>query len=75
MIDFEPDPSDAALAKRTATFVRDQVIPFENDERWTAHGPTDGLRDELTKLAKNAGLLSPLVFEEAVLWSVSSVQS
>ena len=57
MIDFEPDLADAELAARAATFVRDQIIPFESDTRWTAHGPTDELRTELTGLARRAGLL------------------
>jgi acyl-CoA dehydrogenase len=64
MIDFEADSADRSLADRTAAFVRERVIPFEGDERWTQHGPTDGLRDELTTLARAAGLLSPHVATE-----------
>lgn len=61
MIDFTPDSSDRDIADRTAAFVRATVVPYEGDERWTTHGPSDGLRDELTALASYAGLLSPHV--------------
>jgi acyl-CoA dehydrogenase len=61
MIDFTPDPSDLALAERTRSFVRDVVVPYEADERWTSHGPTDELRVELNELAAHADLLSPHV--------------
>lgn len=64
MISFEPVASDVALAVRTAAFVREHVVAFEQDDRWTNHGPTDGLRDELTALAKKAELLSPHVAKE-----------
>jgi acyl-CoA dehydrogenase len=61
VIDFEPEARDAELAERTATFVRSAVIPFEADPRWTSHGPTDELRNELTSMAFDVGLLSPHV--------------
>ena len=64
LIDFTPDPGDLALAVRTADFVRTAVVPFEQDPRWTSHGPTDELRDELTALASGAGLLSPHIARE-----------
>lgn len=64
MIDFEPDPRHADLADRTAAFVRSTVIPFERDERWTSHGPSEALRNDLTSLAREAGLLSPHVAQQ-----------
>ncbi|HMJ77871.1 MAG TPA: acyl-CoA dehydrogenase family protein, partial [Iamia sp.] len=64
MIDFEPPPELAALARRTAAFVREEVVPYEGDPRWTGHGPTDELRAELVERARGAGLLSPHVATE-----------
>ncbi|MDQ2649105.1 MAG: acyl-CoA dehydrogenase family protein, partial [Actinomycetota bacterium] len=64
MIDFSPDAADVELAERTRAFVREQVIPFEADARWTEHGPTDELRRELNDLARAEGLLSPHVSVE-----------
>src|SRR3546814_11062459 len=41
----------------------DLVVPVESAPRWGSHGPTDELRDDLTALARAAGLLSPHVGE------------
>lgn len=49
------------LQERTQAFIRDKVIPLENDPRRTSHGPEEALRDELVALAARAGLLSPQV--------------
>ena len=52
-------PADlTALKVRVEALVRDEVIAFEADPRWTAHGPTDDLRRELNAKAKAAGLLA-----------------
>jgi len=59
MIDFAPTPQQAELQERVAQFVREHVIPRENDARQTAHGPGDDLRRELVALARSEGLLSP----------------
>lgn len=61
MIDFNPDPAHLELADATAAFVREVVVPYERDERWTPHGPTEDLRSELIEQARGAGLLSPHV--------------
>lgn len=61
MIDFTPDPCHVEIAERTRTFIRDTILPYESDARWTAAGPTDDLRADLTGLARAAGLLSPHV--------------
>ncbi len=61
MIDFALTPEQIELRERTAAFVREQLIPYENDPRQTPHGPTDALRRELNALARNAGLLAPQV--------------
>ena len=53
-------PADLAqLRDSVASFVREQVVPFEADPRISEHGPDDDLRDELVELARGAGLLTP----------------
>jgi acyl-CoA dehydrogenase len=59
MIDFSLTPLQAELRDRVTRFVRDKVIPRENDARQDAHGPSDALRRELVELATAEGLLSP----------------
>jgi acyl-CoA dehydrogenase len=56
-----PAPSEraAALAMAVEKFVRDDIIPFESDPRWTPHGPEAELVDDLRQLARDAGLLTP----------------
>ena len=61
MIDLSIPPEDATLRDRTRAFIEQRIIPFEQDERLTSHGPTDELRIELNDLARNAGLLAPHV--------------
>lgn len=61
MIDFSIPPADTELRDKVRSFVRERIIPFEQDERLTSHGPTDGLRVELNALARAAGLLAPHV--------------
>ena len=57
-ISFAVSDEQRALEDRVTTFVREKVIPLEADRaRRTAHGPTDGLRDELVGLAIEAGLV------------------
>lgn len=48
-----------ALQAKTRDFIAEQVIPFENDCRQDAHGPSDALRQELLARARAAGLLTP----------------
>ncbi len=55
-------PADlAALAERVSRFLRDQVIPFESDPRWSGHGLSAAMRTELNGLAREAGLFAPQV--------------
>jgi acyl-CoA dehydrogenase len=60
-IDFSIPDDLKALAERVRSFVCDRIVPYEQDPRWTAHGPTEELRLELVALARDAGLLSPHV--------------
>jgi acyl-CoA dehydrogenase len=64
VIDFTLTPELTELAERTATFVRDVVIPYETDPRQTSHGPAEELRDELVARAREAGLVSPHLGKE-----------
>jgi acyl-CoA dehydrogenase len=54
----------AELKERTERFVREEILPHENDPRQTAHGPAEELRRELVALGRRAGLLSPHVGRE-----------
>lgn len=61
MINFKMTAADLALRDRTRAFVREQIVPFEQDARLGSHGPSDDLRRELNHLARDAGLLAPHV--------------
>ena len=63
-MDFNIPPELTKLQERTREFIRDEIIPYENDPRQERHGPTDELRRELNARAKAAGLLTPHVSEE-----------
>lgn len=52
------------LADTVEAFVRDTVVPFENDPRLGAHGPTDDLVHELRALARQAGVLTPHILPD-----------
>jgi alkylation response protein AidB-like acyl-CoA dehydrogenase len=56
-MDFAYPPDIAELSQRVRAFVREEIIPFETDPRWTSHGPTDALRRDLNARAHAAGVL------------------
>jgi acyl-CoA dehydrogenase len=58
-VDLDPDPDVADLARRTADFVRDVVIPVEEREGGVAR--TEDVRAGLQKAAQDAGLFAPHV--------------
>lgn len=58
-MDFSVNSQLTDLAARTRAFVEQQIIPFERDPRWGAHGPSEDLRQEMNALAKQAGLFAP----------------
>lgn len=58
-MDFSLDQELIELRQRTREFIAEQVIPLEQDQRQTAHGPSEELRNELVELARHAGLLTP----------------
>ncbi|MGH4009534.1 MAG: acyl-CoA dehydrogenase family protein [Pseudonocardiaceae bacterium] len=61
-IEFDHDPDVADLARRTATFVRDVVIPVEERHCGVTH--IDSVRVGLQSAARNAGLFAPHVSPE-----------
>ncbi len=63
-MDFSLPEEIEALGERVLAFIKEEVIPFEADPRWTAHGPTEELRLELNERARRAGLLSVHVPKE-----------
>ena len=58
-MDLSLSPKLLELQEKTRSFIKDQIIPFENDPRQSEHGPPDELRKELIELARKAGLLTP----------------
>lgn len=58
-MNFELSAEICELRDRTRRFIAEQVIPLENDERQTTHGPSRALREELVERARRAGLLTP----------------
>ncbi|MGE8317150.1 MAG: acyl-CoA dehydrogenase family protein [Comamonas sp.] len=63
-MDFSLPPPLLELRDRTRQFIAEQVIPLENDERQSSHGPSEALRRELVGRAKAAGLLTPHASKE-----------
>ena len=59
MIDFSLPDDLRALRDRVRAFIREEVLPLEDDPRQTPHGPMDALRQDLVAMARKAGLLSP----------------
>jgi len=55
-MDFALSDELAELKERTERFVREQILPYENDARQTAHGPAEELRRELVGLGRRAGI-------------------
>src|SRR5882757_5972579 len=54
----------AEIAARVEAFVRDVVVPYENDPRRDDHGPTDELVTELREKARAAGVLTPHILAD-----------
>jgi acyl-CoA dehydrogenase len=54
----------AEIAARVEAFVRDVVVPYENDPRRDDHGPSDALVAELREKARAAGVLTPHILPD-----------
>jgi acyl-CoA dehydrogenase len=59
VIDFELPHDLVKLRERVEGFIAEKIVPYEDDQRQTAHGASEPLRRELVALAREAGLLSP----------------
>lgn len=53
-----------AIAEKVERFVRETVIPYEQDPRCGAHGPSEDLVHELRAKARDAGVLTPHIRED-----------
>ncbi|MGJ7512967.1 acyl-CoA dehydrogenase family protein [Pseudomonas baetica] len=58
-MNFNLSPELESLRDHTRRFIADKIIPFENDPRQGAHGPSADLRRDLVELARAEGLLTP----------------
>ena len=60
------NPSARALdiGAKVETFVRDVIVPYENDPRCGSHGPSDDLVFEMREKARAAGVLTPHIFAD-----------
>lgn len=54
-----PTPHGREIAARVEHFIREVIVPFERDARWTLHGPEASLVAEMRALAREAGVLTP----------------
>jgi acyl-CoA dehydrogenase len=61
-VDLMPSPDVAALARRTAAFIRDVVIPVEEEHRGVVR--SGQVRAELQRAARQAGVFAPHVSTE-----------
>lgn len=57
-------PHAVAIAERVEAFVRDVVVPYEQDPRRGAHGPSEALVAELREQARAAGLMTPHIGDD-----------
>lgn len=59
------DPARAAdIASRVEAFVRDVVVPYEQDPRCGSHGPSEELVVELRAKARTAGVMTPHILPD-----------
>ncbi len=61
MTDDEATTMSGAIAAKVEQFVREVVVPYERDRRWTGHGPSPEMVTELRARARAAGLMTPHV--------------
>jgi acyl-CoA dehydrogenase len=54
----------AEIAAKVEAFVRNVVIPYEQDARRSFHGPTDELVTEIKEKARAAGVLTPHILPD-----------
>ena len=59
MVEHTITPQGREIAARVEKFVREVIVPFERDRRWTPHGPNPEMLDEMRAHARAAGVLTP----------------
>ena len=59
MAEHTTTPQGREIAAKVEKFVREVVVPFERDQRWTSHGPSAEMVDEMRTRARAAGVLTP----------------
>lgn len=52
------------VAAKVERFVRDEIIPYERDKRWGAHGPSGDMVEEMRERARLAGVLTPHILSD-----------
>ncbi len=52
------------IAARVERFVREEIVPFEKDRRWGAHGPPGAMVDEMRARARAAGVMTPHILAD-----------
>ncbi|PCG15801.1 MAG: acyl-CoA dehydrogenase [Sphingomonas sp.] len=52
------------IGARVATFVREEIVPYERDPRRTAHGPSDEMVSEMRGRARARGVLTPHILAD-----------
>jgi len=59
-----PTERSRAIAERVEAFVRTVVVPYEQDPRCGAHGPSEELMHEMRAKARAAGVLTPHILPD-----------
>jgi acyl-CoA dehydrogenase len=73
-MNFSLSPELLQLQQHVRSFIREQVIPYENDPRQDSHGPHEELRQELIEKARAVGLLTPHASKELGGMGLSHVE-
>jgi len=61
--DSNLDPA-RTIAAKVERFVRQEIIPYERDERWGSHGPSEDMVQEMRDRARAAGVLTPHILSD-----------
>ena len=61
---YYPTERSREISERVEAFVREVVVPYEQDPRCGAHGPSEELIHEMRAKARAAGVLTPHILED-----------
>jgi acyl-CoA dehydrogenase len=64
MAEYTMTPQGREIAAKVEKFVREVIVPFERDPRWTPHGPNPEMLDDMRARARGAGVLTPHIPRE-----------